>query len=87
MNQDRLAQILELESNYQKLTEVGNPNVVDNGFFVDAVFNVTERLKKDCQLSDECTAEDLESIRIISDLYKSLQEFQNLYHRCLDKKE
>ena len=87
MNQDRLAEILELEYKYKQLTEVGNPNVVDNGFFVDAVFNVTERLKKDCQSCDACTAEDNESIRIISDLYKSLQDFQDLYHRCLNKKK
>ena len=87
MGQDKFNEIIDLENKFKKLADVGHPNVIDNGFFMDAVFNVTEALKrehKDNQVNvvfDE--AEYNEKLQVIGDLYRSLKSFETLYTNCL----
>lgn len=86
MNQHRLNQIVELEVKFKKLAESGHPNVMDTGFFLDAVFNVIAALKEhyrhDC--GSECSENEFD-VEIIRNLYQSLKDFEALYTSCLGK--
>lgn len=79
MKQDKIQQIIELENKFQKLTENCLPNVVDTGLFIDAIFNVTESLKKELRDSDSECASVNDSLRVISNLYDTLIAFNNIY--------
>ena len=86
MNQHRLNQIIELEDKFKKLAELGHPNVMDTGFFLDAVFNVLaalkERYQHDC--NSDCSDTDAH-VEIVRNLYQSLKDFELLYTSCLGK--
>ena len=86
MNQHRLNQLIELEANFKKLAELGHPNVMDTGFFLDAVFNVIAALKVRCQHScdSDCSDTDID-VEVVKNLYRSLKEFESLYTSCLGK--
>lgn len=86
MEQDKLNQIVELETKFLKLTENGHPNVVDNGFFIDAVFNVTAKLKKQCLSNENYLVQHDEHVKIVDELYRSLKAFECLYTQCLGEK-
>lgn len=82
MGQDKQIKLIELERKFQELGEKGHPNVVDNGFFLDAVFNVTAVLKS---MSDNPCIDSVDystNVQVLEDLYKSLKAFEDLYtHR------
>ena len=86
MGQD-MQKILELESKFQELADTGHPNVIDNGFFLDAVFNVTAILKKANNDHDAIKGVDsaafLKNVQVIEDLYTSLKSFEELYTEIL----
>ena len=87
MNQGKRNEIIELEKKFQQLVDNGHPNVVDNGFFIDAVFNVTSVLKK-MDSEEASSAEDKnlqmdQGLKVISNLYQSLKDFESLYNNCL----
>ena len=83
MGQDKHEKIVELERKFQELAESGHPNVIDNGFFLDAVFNVTAVLKKveDDEIAVEGSGlcEYSKNVEVLEDLYKSLKAFERLY--------
>ena len=92
MSQDTLNEIIDLENKFQKLVEVGHPNVVDNGFFIDAVFNVTSQLKKQHRINLDAGGiqqkdQIEEDLLVIGDLYKSLKAFEGLYTNRLVKEK
>ena len=88
MNQGKLERIIDLERKFQLLSDKGHPYVVDPGFFLDAVFNVTSILKKadddssGMQISDSQFEQEL---KVIGDLYESLKEFELLYNNCINR--
>lgn len=87
MNQDKLNEIIDLENKFKKLADVGHPNVIDNGFFLDAIFNVTEVLKREQKDNQVNTVfnevEYNEKLQVINNLYRSLKSFEMLYTNCL----
>lgn len=88
MFQEKINELNDLEQKFLILTQNGNPNVVDNGFFTDAVFNVTAMLKRkaaDMTVFDQEFAKECESnIRVIQELYQSLKAFETLYTHSLN---
>ena len=89
MEQNKLNQIIELENKFKELVEIGHPYVIDNGFFIDAVFNVTTQLKKQIKEveynPDKTVGSYHKGVSILDNLYKSLKEFEALYTSCLHK--
>ena len=89
MDQEKLNEIIQLEKNFQQLTEEGHPYVVDNGYFLDAIFNVTAELKRlnaETTLSDQCQDNGIDDkLEVIGNLYRSLKDFQSLYNFCLKR--
>lgn len=90
MNQDRVSEINELETKFQQFLEMGHPNVVDNGFFIDAIFNVTSKLKESYAAKGEESSHVYnvdESVEKLYTLYNSLKDFERLYSYYLSEKE
>ena len=87
MNQDNINRILELEEKFREFSESGDPHLVDNGFFLDAVLNVTTILKAPENQNRPCPSlgeNGMDNhIRVINNLYNSLKEFESLYNHCL----
>ena len=87
MNQDKINRIVELEDKFKEFSESGDPHLVDNGFFLDAVLNVTTILKAPRNMEHPCPClgeHGMDNhIQVINNLYNSLKDFEHLYNHCL----
>lgn len=84
MDQDSLKKVIELEDKFKELAGHGHPNVMNNGLFLDAVFNVIAVLKTDCSGAGKDTQYTFqEKLEVMNNLYKSIMSFTNVYDDCL----
>lgn len=86
MIQGKLNEIKRIENLYKSITDNGNPNVADNGFFLDAILNVTAKLKRQLTAVKPGETIDLKSIensiQVLNRLYLNLKEFEGVYKIC-----
>ena len=88
MSQESLNQIIEIEEKFRELSEIGYPNIVDNGLFVDAVLNVTEVMKNQKNMDHMMQQGMLDNhIQILDNLYRSLKDFESLYNSSFHSTE
>ena len=86
MIQEKLEEIKKIEEQFIEITHNGYKNIADNTFFLDAVLNVTNKLK--LQLKNAVSAEDPNlaivdtGIQTMQNLYTQVKKFEGLYNIC-----
>ena len=86
MIQTKLNEIKKIEELFIEITHNEHKNIADNTFFLDAVLNVTNKLK--LQLNSMVSTEDPnfimvdKGIQTMQNLYTQVKKFEGLYIVC-----
>lgn len=83
MIQGKLNEIKRIERLFIEITDSGNKHVADNEFFLDAILNVTAKLRGKLTSVNPGESIDFQpidkSIQVLNQLYLNLKEFESVY--------